>query len=190
MVHLLSSQHDEDKVSEEDEKKPIMILDYNQTKGGVDNSDKLVREFSCSRRTARWPYRLFLNIIDICTLNAYVIYMEKYPDWKKKNNARRRLFLHQLSDDLARNNMETRAQYRNHKEHTKAALRDCGIAVYSATKAADEPANQDRKRARCFQCPRRCDKKVNTRCDRCKQFVCQNHRITKPNIVCTKCASA
>lgn len=186
MVHVLSSQYDEDKVTEDNEKKPIMILDYNQTKGGVDNADKLVREYSCSRRTARWAYRLFFNIIDICTLNAYVIYMGKNPIWKKKSYARRRLFLLQLSDDLARTNMEKRAQYRNHKEHTKAALRDCGIAEYSATKAAGEPANQNRQRARCFQCSRRCDKKVNA-------IIANNlyvKIISKLNIVCTKCASA
>nr|XP_012148640.1 PREDICTED: piggyBac transposable element-derived protein 4-like [Megachile rotundata] len=55
MVHLLSTQHDDDIVSEADDNKPIMILDYNKTMGAVDNADKLVREYSCARRTKRWP---------------------------------------------------------------------------------------------------------------------------------------
>lgn len=32
-IHLLSTQHDNDIVNEADENKPIMILDYNKTKG-------------------------------------------------------------------------------------------------------------------------------------------------------------
>nr|CAH7751842.1 unnamed protein product [Callosobruchus chinensis] len=70
MVHVLSSQHNDDRVKQSAENKPQMILDYNSTKGGVDNVDKLVREYSYSRKTARWPYRLFMNMVDICALNA------------------------------------------------------------------------------------------------------------------------
>nr|XP_023027886.1 piggyBac transposable element-derived protein 3-like [Leptinotarsa decemlineata] len=36
MVHLLSSQHDKDTISDRDDNKSLMILDYNKTKGGVD----------------------------------------------------------------------------------------------------------------------------------------------------------
>lgn len=189
MVHLLSSQHDDDQISKQDENKPIMILNYNKTKGGVDNSDKLIREYSCSRRTARWPYRLFMNIIDICALNAYIIYTERHPDWNKQNSARRRSFLLQLSDDLARSNMETRAKYVAHQEHIKAALRNCGISVPCSSEKSDQSVNLGRKRGRCFQCSRTCDKKVQTKCDQCKQFVCNDHRQTQQHIVCIKCDS-
>nr|CAH7759096.1 unnamed protein product [Callosobruchus chinensis] len=82
MVHVISSQHDDDLICIDEQNIPYIILDYNATKGGVDNADKLIREYSCSRRTARWPYRLFMNIIDICALNAYILYIEKNPEWK------------------------------------------------------------------------------------------------------------
>lgn len=85
-------------------------MDYNQTKEGVENADKLFWKISKINRT-------------------------------KGARRRRRLLLLQLSDDLARTNMETWAQYKKHKAYLKSALRDYGIAVYSATKAADESAN-------------------------------------------------
>ena len=39
-------------------------MDYNATKGGVDNLDKLVSAYSCKRRTLRWPLVIFFDILD------------------------------------------------------------------------------------------------------------------------------
>lgn len=188
MVHLLSSQHDSDIICQDSQNKPLMILDYNNTKGGVDNADKLIREYSCKRRTARWPFRLFMNIIDICALNAYILYIEKNPDWKKNNFSRRRIFLLQLGAELARNNMEKRAKYIKHKAYVKSALKDCGIPMVNpTTEVATQSVHSAKKRARCYQCPRNCDRKVNTVCSFCKKFICQVHRKEEKTIVCKNC---
>jgi hypothetical protein len=72
-VRVLSTQFLDDSVSDESHKNPSMILEYNRSKGGVDNADKLVREYSCARRTSRWPLRLFMNMFDIGALNAFII---------------------------------------------------------------------------------------------------------------------
>ena len=72
MVHLLSTD-DDDAVLGDKPNKPYMIFDYNSSKGGVDTADKFIREYTCYRKTARWPYRLFMNIIDISALNAFII---------------------------------------------------------------------------------------------------------------------
>ncbi len=44
-VLLMSTFHRDDKVSDKDHKKPEIILDYNHTKGGVDNLDKVLYYF-------------------------------------------------------------------------------------------------------------------------------------------------
>ena len=64
-VRVLSSQYFDDSLSNEDYKKPNMILEYNCTKGGVENADKLAREYFCARQTSRLPLRRFTNILDI-----------------------------------------------------------------------------------------------------------------------------
>jgi hypothetical protein len=88
-VCLLSAQFLDDSVSDQSHKKPNMILEYNRTRGGVDNADKLVREYSCARRTSRWPLRLFMNMLDIGALNAFIIWMLKNKDWNQSKPHRR-----------------------------------------------------------------------------------------------------
>ena len=95
-VRVLSSQYLDDSLSNEDHKKPNMILKYNRTKGGVDNADKLVREYSCARRTSRWPFRLFMNMLDIGALNSYIIWVFKNRDWNSRKSNRRYYFLMEL----------------------------------------------------------------------------------------------
>lgn len=50
-----------------------MVLDYNETKGGVDNLDKVTATYSCRHMTARWPLVIFFHIIDVSAYNAFVI---------------------------------------------------------------------------------------------------------------------
>jgi hypothetical protein len=77
-----------------------MILEFNRTKGGMDNADKLVREYSCARRTSRWSLRLFINMLDIAALNAFIIWMLKNKDWNQSKPNRRYRFLLELGKEL------------------------------------------------------------------------------------------
>ena len=65
-VLLLSTMHTSKAISDRD-KKTVAILDYNATEGTVDTLDKLVHEYSCSRRTNRWPNKIFYSMLDIGT---------------------------------------------------------------------------------------------------------------------------
>ncbi|KRZ01665.1 hypothetical protein T11_13180 [Trichinella zimbabwensis] len=56
--------HNDTQVSERKGSKPDIILHYNNTKGGVDNLDKMTSTYSCQRMTARWPLVVFYNMID------------------------------------------------------------------------------------------------------------------------------
>ena len=53
VVLMASSMHD-DKVAEEEPHEPDIILYYNETKGGVDTVDQMVRNYSCYVTTRRW----------------------------------------------------------------------------------------------------------------------------------------
>ena len=65
---------------EEKDHKPEIMMQYNATKSGVDILDKLVREYTCTRPTRRWLLKLFLNLIDVACVNAFVLWMLKYPN--------------------------------------------------------------------------------------------------------------
>jgi len=54
-VVLMSTAHNNKEVSNREDKKPKIILDYNATKGAVDTLDKLIATYTCMRKTNRWP---------------------------------------------------------------------------------------------------------------------------------------
>lgn len=97
VVLLMSSMHDQAGIDEGNpKKKPVMILDYNATKGGVDTSDQMLRTYTCKRMTRRWPIAIFSNMLDISALNAYVIWMLINPGWNAGKSHKRRLFIEEL----------------------------------------------------------------------------------------------
>ena len=60
-----------------------MILDCNASKGAVDTLDQLIGTYTCKRKTNRWPMIIFYNIIDTSAYNAFVLWREINPGWKK-----------------------------------------------------------------------------------------------------------
>lgn len=77
MVTLISTMHDEPDLHPYS-KKPQIIHSYNATKGGVDTLDQLCSNYSCNRKTKRWPLCFFYNIINVACVNSYVIYKHNF----------------------------------------------------------------------------------------------------------------
>ena len=92
-VMLLSSCH-ADNFLAINEKKTVMILYYNKRKGGGDIFDESLEEFSCPRKTVRWPLLFFYNIIDAAANNAYIL-LRKAGEYKLSKKA----FLKKLTFD-------------------------------------------------------------------------------------------
>lgn len=80
-VVLMSTLHRDGRICDQEHQKPEIIMDYNATKGGVENLDKLVTAYSCKRRTLRWPLVIFFDILDISAYNSFVIWMALNPEW-------------------------------------------------------------------------------------------------------------
>jgi hypothetical protein len=53
--------------------KPCIIEDYNTHMGYVDLSDRMANSYSISRRTWKWTKKLFIHLLDLTILNAYVL---------------------------------------------------------------------------------------------------------------------
>jgi hypothetical protein len=77
----MSTLQRDGRICGQEHQKPEIIMDYNSTKGGVDNLDKLVTGCSYKRRTLRWPLVIFFNILNISPYNAFVIWMALNTDW-------------------------------------------------------------------------------------------------------------
>ena len=68
--------HHDDKIDPEsgDMKKPEIITFYNSTKGGVDMVDQMAGEYDTSRNSRRWPLTVFYTLLNVSTINAYILY--------------------------------------------------------------------------------------------------------------------
>ena len=188
-VRVLSTQFLDDSVFNESHKKPSMILEYSCTEGGVDNADKLVREYSCARCTSRWPLRLFINMLDIGALNAFIIWMLKNRDWNQSKPNRRYRFLLELGKEITNPNILQRASNPNGLQlPVVRAIEAVGVYGARYTAAQRSPSTsgqqQSRRRGRCSYCPRSNDWKVNTVCSECKRFICEKTRKTSTTVTC------
>jgi hypothetical protein len=54
--------------------KPVMVNDYNRYMGGVDRSDQMSSYHPFPHRTVKWYIRLFSHIVEICMINARILY--------------------------------------------------------------------------------------------------------------------
>ncbi|KRX55631.1 PiggyBac transposable element-derived protein 4 [Trichinella sp. T9] len=107
---VLSTMHNDTRVSDGKGSMPDIILHYNNTKGGVDNLDKMTSTYSCQRMTARWPLIVFYTIIDVSAYNANVLWTEKHRTWNARRLHKRRLFLEELGKALVQPEMIVTSQ--------------------------------------------------------------------------------
>ena len=95
---MMSTQHHSATIHlDRNDKKPDIIMAYNATKGGVDNLDKLIRTYSCKRKTKRWPMALFSIFLDIAAYNVFVVYMAVHHQYNSGKSHKRRLFIEELA---------------------------------------------------------------------------------------------
>lgn len=183
-VILLSTEHHDKAVSnEQNDMKPDIILHYNGTKGSVDTMDKLVNEYSVKRGTKRWPFVLFQNLIDIAGINAFALWMRKYPEWKTKEADRRRLFLLLLGSELIKPHVKKRMENLNGiPKRVVAAMKQ----VFPQQENTEAPS-PEKAFGRCNYCPRKNDKKSRSYCAKCKNFFCKNHGIHRKTGYCNSC---
>jgi hypothetical protein len=99
VVLLLSTMHNSPQVSEFEHRKPLVILDYNRTKGGVDTVDQMAHHFTARRKSLRYPMTLFGNLLDLAGINAMIIFINRNPSWRPNHSKgpKRATFLRELA---------------------------------------------------------------------------------------------
>ena len=151
VVFLLSSEHKTVEVHEGEKRKPKAILDYNKNKGGVDTANEMLRSYSSKASSRRWPLAAFFNLLDIVSLNMYLIC--KDITLSAQN---RRQFLIKLGEELC-------ASERSRRHEMPHLLR---------FKPIRDRADEDlppTKRTKCSICN---SNKTRTKCGNCSRYVC------------------
>jgi hypothetical protein len=163
-VLLLSTMHT-GVLAVEDNQKPAIVQFYNSSKSGVDNLDHMVRFYSCKRKTRRWPYAFFMNLVDVICVNAYVLHKTNHQV------STRYEFLKGLAHQLMEGQMRRRLQ-----SNPSTRLRTLLLRFLDDDRAEVRPQIAGSKRGRCAFCPRSNDKKTDVKCCSCGSFICVQHR--------------
>ncbi|XP_052423857.1 piggyBac transposable element-derived protein 4 isoform X5 [Carassius gibelio] len=184
-VLLMSTFHRDVKVSNKDHKKPEIILDYNHTKGGVDNLDKLVATYTCQRKTSRWPMVIFFNMLDVSAYNAFVLWMEINHSWNEGKKYRRRLFLEELGKALVAPLMKRRENIPRTPASQNMVMEAQGstLPIKDSYLAPVTPG----KRKRCQMCDRKKDTKTSLTCSGCNKYICGSHAVMTAH--CQECST-
>ena len=170
-------------LSESDCKRNL-ILDNNSTKGAVDTLDQCVHAYSSSRGTNRWPNKILFNILDIAAFNGSIIFFQNQPEWNSRKLSKRRLYLLELSKQLAFQHMDRRAQSMNLPVALRRLLSDQGFTNRQISAHVDAAASDSATtRGRCHLCDNRT--LVRVRCSQCLMFSCKDH--SSKIIRCGKC---
>lgn len=175
-VVLLSTMHHH-KVTDEDTGKPEIIIDYNQTKGGVDTCDKMCASYSVSRVTRRWPMALFFVFLNIASINARVILLFNNND---KTPCRRKVFQKTLALNLMKEHLEMRASIRSLPQDVSTFLKR-----YRNNDKEEEVVQPAKKKGTCWTCGRKKNSPTTMKCNMCSRFVCKEH--SEKQVICSSC---
>ena len=169
-VLMMSSSHSSDSITD-CHKKLIVITDYNKRKGGVDTLDENCEEFSCLRKTNRWPMVINYNLINVDTNNAFIVIRSSGRCDRKTD------FLKQLSFQLAQPYLSNRKL----RGETKVLAKKMGF-IDTASNTMNRTV-QGIKRGRCY----RCGKHTRLACLACRRRVCPQHRKIPKHTYCIEC---
>ncbi|MEL7309347.1 MAG: hypothetical protein AAGK05_16800 [Pseudomonadota bacterium] len=181
-VILLSTLHDFEEVT--DDGVPVHIPDYNSTKGGVDNVDKLCHTYTTLRKTNRWPMAIFFHMLDVGALNAFVVWTRRHPDWNIHNKkGRRKEFLFTLAESLVGPAIAERTVDRPLGLHqgVKRAIQSLSGTETEESCRLEEDISVSKKRGDCVMCDER--RRIATRCCKCNNFICKARAVS----LCGKC---
>lgn len=174
-VLLLSSSHGVQQ-NTQSPAKPAIVENYNSTKAGVDNLDKLVRGYSSKRKCRRWPYGVFFTLMDVSVIAAYKMY-------QRDNDDSHYIFKRELAYEMCLPFVHQRSLLPRLNDCIKQAMANVGITA-APVQPAVQQASGRQKQGRCKLCPRERDRKSRTKCSVCESYVCLEHSQLK----CSNCS--
>ena len=150
--------------------KPRIICQYNNYMKGVDKCDQYLNYYSMGRKSIKWWKRAFFRLIELCIVNAMVIYCHKNPDIASKRQAHK-YFREALAQELVQDLLDAKENPHNENAGVSA---QCQSEELVRVRGKHFPVSQYAKRGRCVKCvyeknksKKYKDKKTSNFCDKC-----------------------
>ena len=98
-------------------KSPRKVQDYNNSMGGVDLPDMLIKLYQSEVKTTRWYIEVFYHMIDIAKINSWLLY-HHHCNLQQKKQKSLLVFSSEIAEDLMHANKPS-YQAANAKEKPK-----------------------------------------------------------------------
>lgn len=178
-VLVLSTMHSGSSLKSEKSEKPDMIEFYNATKGGVDTFDQMCGNMSTSRKTKRWPLCIFYGMLNISSINSYIIYTHnKYKLNQRPSN--RKQFMVELSRELTSPWMKHRLGMPSLQRSIRTAIQ----GILKIEPPQESVTQEASRRTTCQICPAKKRRMTTNKCNLCKRPFCLEHR----GLICSLCS--
>ena len=173
-VLLLSSMHKNGVHLAND--KPEIVSFYNLTKSGVDNLDKLVRTYKSQRKCRRWPYGVYMTLLD-----EAIIASLKTMEIEQQTSLSHYKFKLELGIELALPLVIKRTK----QTRLSSAIKNAMSAVGVEFPQENTTSNGIQRKQRCSFCPIGKDRKTNLKCYNCNKSLCLEH--CERRCICPEC---
>ena len=177
-IIVLSTMHDDVRITKDVRLKPNVIVFYDYTKGGVDVVD-LLAKMSTRLKNKRWVINALAFVLDTVRTNAKTIYMENTK--KKITNFE---FTWNLGKALVLPQIQNRLQRPNNGLQSMIKIKSQKIVQ---TNAVQDESAVNVNRGKCHIClqlvvgfrykklKNNISSKTSTKCKTCKRIVCLKH---------------
>lgn len=172
-IVLLSTLYDPETCNKYDIKSAAEC--YMSATHAIDRLKSFFFENSFARKTRRFSLRIWFHLLDVASLNSFILY-----SINNNSNISRRNFLKQLGLSLVDGAIRNRAK---NKYIPRQLREDARQFSSSETFCPISKEKIDNKPKRCTVCSKSEDIKVRTFCYSCKMSMCKKHMFS----VCHKC---
>lgn len=164
---LFSTMHHSFDINEE-KKKPEIVCYYNTTKCGVDLLDMRCAVYASNRRTRRWPMAVFYRLLNIGSINSFILYM----CYKDTTMMTRFQFTKELAKMLIEPHLRQGLTVPNIRRDTKEIIRKIIGENVVVRAREDIPIYKMDKRKTCSKCPSIKERKTQYKCIVCDNPIC------------------
>lgn len=138
---------------------PGIVLEYNRSMGAVDLNDQRRSTYPIGRVSHRWWMPIFYYLIDICIINAYILFNFKYPDRMTHKEFRIQL-MNDLLEDKPKTNTRRKRRPSNDdvvigEDHfiiTTSKYRCCLVCSKRKQVEGKEMGERKRTKYKCMKC--------------------------------------
>jgi len=118
--------------------------------------------------------RVFYGITDSDALNSFVIFTENVPNCEEHKKEKRQKFLKELALALIIPHTRQRFEVQQTPQDVKQVIRSCGILPANSP-GPSTTQRHSAQRKKCYICPGSKDTKTKFICNKCNNFVCEEH---------------